>query len=140
MVDLNTARMVAAAAFREGERRDIRNISVVVTDAGGHVRLAQRADSQGAFGIDTATAKAESALGFRLSTAKLSAIFAGNPAATIGISTATNGRFIPIAGAVVMVDGDGRLVGAASISGGNPQADDAIIRVAVNEAGLTALD
>ncbi len=140
MIALATARRIATAAFAEAARREIHNISVVVTDAGGGVTLALRADTQGAFGIETARAKAESALGFMMSTARLAAIFGGNPTATAAIHGAVGGRFIPIAGAVVVTDADGRTLGAASISGGNPAADDEVVRVAVASVGLVCLN
>lgn len=138
MITLAQARHIADAAFAEGQRRNIANISVVVTGLDGVPCLALRADTQGAFGIDTARAKAETALGFRLSSWKLSQIFGNKPAATAGLHAATRQRFIPIGGAVVVHDAMGQVLGAASISGGNPQADDEIIRVAVEQAGFQA--
>ena len=140
MMTLALARDVAAAAFAEAARRSILNISVVVTDASSAVILAMRSDSQGAFGIDTARAKARSALGFGYSTKKLSAIFAGQPASTAGIDAAIGGGFIPIAGAVVVANQQGMIVGAASISGGNPDDDDLIVRIAVSNCHLVPLD
>ena len=140
MMTLIMARRLASEAFAEAERRAIVNISVVVTDAANSVFVAMRADSQGAFGIDTARAKARSALGFGYSTKKLSAIFGGQPAATAGIDAAIGGGFIPIGGAVVVTDDTGLVIGAASISGGTPDDDDAIVRIAVSNCKLFALD
>ena len=67
-VNLEMALKIAQRAFVEGGDRKVVNMSCVVTDAGGHVRLAMRADGQGIFGVETATAKAISALGFGRST------------------------------------------------------------------------
>lgn len=138
MITLALARTIATAAFAEGRRRGIANITVVVADPSGAPRLALRSDAQGGFGVDTARAKARSAIGFNTSTSRLAAIFGGNPAATAGINAAVGGCFLPIAGAVVVTDGDGTLLGAVAISGGNPTADDEIARVAVTDVGLTA--
>lgn len=140
MMTLALARDVAAAAFAEAARRGIVNIGVVVTDASSAPVVALRSDSQGSFGIDTARAKARSALGFGYSTKKLAAIFGGQPASTAGIDAAIGGGFIPIAGAIVVTDQQGTVIGAASISGGNPDDDDAIARIAVSHCQLLALD
>ena len=138
MIPLLVARRIADAAFAEAARRTIHNITVVVADPSGGIRLALRSDAQGNFGFDTARAKAESALGFNTSTARLSAMFGADPAATAGINAAVGGRFMPIAGAVVVTDPDGTPRGAVSISGGSPAVDDEIVRVAVCAAGLVA--
>ena len=139
MMSLELARRIATAAFAEGSRRGIDNITVVVADPSGGMRLALRSDAQGGFGVDTAFAKAQSALGFNTSTARLAATFGQNPAATAGINAAVGGCFLPIAGAVVITNGEGTVVGAVSISGGNPTADDEIARVAIQDLGLIAL-
>ena len=139
MIPLLLARQIATAAFAEGMRRGIDNITVVVADPSGGIRLALRSDAQGCFGVDTARAKAQSALGFNTSTLRLAATFGSNPAATAGINAAVGGCFLPIAGAVVVTDAEGAVLGAVSISGGNPVADDEIVRVAITDAGLIAL-
>ena len=136
-ISLDLAKRIADAAFSEAAARDIHNISVVVTDRGGDIRLAMRSDAQGAFGIATAQAKAQTALGFYLSSWKLSQIFAAQPASVVGINAATGGRFIPIGGAILVCNEEDEVIGAASISGGNPQADHEIITLAVTAAGLS---
>ena len=61
---LDLASEIARTAFRDGQARGLKVMSVVITDPGGHIRLAMRSDAQGNFGIDTALGKARSALGF----------------------------------------------------------------------------
>jgi uncharacterized protein GlcG (DUF336 family) len=140
MILLASATAIATAAFAEAQRREIVNISIVVINRAGVVRLAWRSDTQGAFGIDTARSKAECALGFGLSTRRLQTVFGPNPSATAGLNAATRGRFIPIAGGVVVASTDGTIIGAAAISGGNPEADDEMVRAAVSAAGLNPLE
>ena len=133
---LAQARRIADSALAEGERHGAR-MSVVVTDPGGHVRLAMRTDAQGIFGIQTAIAKAVSALGYNRSTLALTPLF--SPQATAGITAATGGRFAPIGGGVVVTDGDGRIIGAAAVSGGLPELDHEIIVSAVEANGFKTL-
>lgn len=137
MVKLATAIAIAETAFAEGEKYDVTVMSVVVTDAGGHVRLAMRSDSQGTFGVDTALGKARTSLGFNRTSLHLSKIFT-DPCAVAAITAATGGAFVPLGGGVV-VQQDGVTVGAAAVSGGLPQVDEDIIVTAVEAAGLTVL-
>ena len=137
MISLETACKIAQLAFSEGARRDVVNMSVVITDPGGHIRVAMRADGQGIFGIDTATGKAVTALGFNRSTLKMKEVF--DASATAAITAATGGRFVPLGGGVVIQDGDHNTIGAGGVSGGPPAVDDEIIIAAVEAAGLSVL-
>ncbi len=133
-VTLEIATRIAQRAFLEGAERKVVNMSCVITDAGGHVRLAMRADGQGIFGVHTATGKAVSALGFGRSSLLLTPSF--DAAATAAINGATGGRFVPLGGGVVIIDEDGEPIGAAGVSGGAPAIDDEIITAAVEACGL----
>lgn len=137
-IPLRTALEMAQIAFAEGEKRGVINMSVVVTDAGGHVRLAMRADGQGIFGVETAQGKCTAALGFNRSSLHLSKVF-DNPAAVAGLQGAVKGKFLPLGGAVVVTDQAGDIIGAAGVSGGLPDVDEEIIVAAVEAVGLKVL-
>ena len=138
-IKLKTALELAQFAFTDGERRGVVNMSVVVTDAGGHVRLAMRADGQGIFGVETAQAKCTAALGFNRSSLLLSKTFE-NAAAVAGLQGAVRGKFLPLGGAVVVTDAEGDIIGAAGVSGGMPDVDEEIIVAAVEHVGLKVLN
>ena len=134
---LDVAVDIAKFAIAEGPKRGIKVMSVVVTDPGGHIRLAMRGDGQGNFGVDTALGKARAALGFNRSSWALQKIFT-DPCGVAAINGVTGGAFVPLGGAVV-VQRDGLTIGAASISGGLPDVDHDIITQAVEAVGLTVL-
>lgn len=136
-ISLDTATELARVAFAEGLKQNLVVMSVVVTDPGGHIRLAMRSDAQGIFGVDTALGKARSALGFNRSSLLLSKTFV-DPCGVSAITAATRGAFVPLGGGVVLQK-DGVTIGAAAISGGMPDVDDAIVRAAAEAVGLTAL-
>ena len=136
-ITLEQAQAVAAQAFAEAAKVNLTVMSVVITDAGGHIRLAMRSDAQGIFGIDSAIGKARSALGFNRSSLLLSKTFV-DPCGVAALNGATHGAFTPLGGGVV-VQRDGVTVGAAAISGGMPDVDDALIRTALEACGFTAL-
>jgi uncharacterized protein GlcG (DUF336 family) len=137
-ITLSDARVIADAAFAESATKGLTKVSVVITDPGGHIRFAMRSDQQGIFGIETATAKAVTALGFNRPTLALAALF--TPQATSAIGGATGGRFAPLGGGVVITNVDGVIVGAAGLSGGLPDVDDAIMTNAVHSAGFQIIN
>jgi uncharacterized protein GlcG (DUF336 family) len=96
-----------------------------------------RADSQGIFGVHTAHSKAQTALGFFRSSLQLGKYFLDHVAATAVITAATEGRFMPLGGGVLVRDDMGETIGAAGVSGGAPEIDDEIITAAVRSVGLT---
>lgn len=134
---LDLATEIAKTAFAKAEAAGIKVLSVVITDPGGHIRLAMRSDGQGNFGVDTATGKARAALGFNRASMALQQIFT-DPCGVAAITAATGGAFVPLGGGVV-VQRDGVTIGAAAISGGLPQVDHDVIVAAVEAAGLSAL-
>lgn len=136
-ISLDTASEIARLAFADGAKRGLLVMGVVVTDPGGHIRLAMRSDAQGIFGIDTALGKARTALGFNRSSLLLSKTFV-DPCGVAALSGATQGAFVPLGGGVVLQK-DGVTIGAAAVSGGMPDVDDEIIRAAAAAVGLTSL-
>jgi uncharacterized protein GlcG (DUF336 family) len=74
-ITLADARKIADHALAAGEEHPGLKMSVVITDPGGHVRLAMRTDAQGIFGVETATAKATTALGYNRATLALTPLF-----------------------------------------------------------------
>ena len=136
-ISLATATEIATRALAEGEARGVVLMSVVVTDPGGHIRLAKRSDAQGTFGVYTALGKARTALGFNRPTLHLSKIFT-DPFAVAAITAATGGAFVPLGGGAV-VQKDGVTVGAVAVSGGLPDVDEAIVVAAAESVGLSIL-
>ncbi|WP_336952832.1 heme-binding protein [Sphingobium aromaticivastans] len=137
-IPLKTAMKIAELAYAEGEKRSVINMSVVVTDAGGHIRLAMRADKQGIFGVETAQGKCTAALGFNRPSLHLSKVFE-NAAAVAAIQGAVKGKFVPLGGGVVVTDENDDIIGAAAVSGGAPAIDEDIIVAAVEAVGYKIL-
>lgn len=138
-ISRDTALQICDAALQLAAQQGQARLAVLVTDAGGDIRAALRADGQAPFAFDIAHTKAQSALGFQKSTLLLSGFFSEAASSTIGITGVTGGRFIAIGGGIVVTNEAGDIVGAAAVSGGLPEADDAIARAAVDTVGLKAL-
>jgi uncharacterized protein GlcG (DUF336 family) len=137
---LDQANAIALAALAAGGREEVFALSVVVTDPGGCLRCAMRADGVGNFGIDIALGKAVTALGFGMSSAGIASLLGGNQAAVAGIIGATGGRFLPIGGGVLITDASGVLLGAAAVAGSSPDNDARFAAAGVRAAGLLVAD
>lgn len=133
---LDQANAIAIGALTALRQAKVGGMSIVVTDAGGHIRTAMRMESAGNFGIDIALAKATTALGLGRSSADIAKVFAGNPTSVAGLVGATGGRFLPIGGAVLIQDAAGTVLGAAALAGSLPENDERFAKDAVLAAGL----
>jgi uncharacterized protein GlcG (DUF336 family) len=139
-LDLSTALKIAQAALEAGRAENIVALSAVVTDAGGNIRVALRADGVGMYGVDIAHAKAQTSLGFNRSSMQLAKVFGGNPGAVAALSGVTGGRFLPLGGGVPIRDVAGTIVGAAAVSGSSPENDERFIVAAIRAHGLQVAD
>jgi uncharacterized protein GlcG (DUF336 family) len=132
---LDAATAIAKAAFDVGRAAGVTAMTVVVTDAGGHIRLALRADGVGTFGVRIALGKCRSALGFGRSTLALGKAFT-DPVKVAALTAVTDGEFLPIGGGVRIKSADGAVIGAAAAAGSSPENDDAFILAGLKAAGL----
>jgi uncharacterized protein GlcG (DUF336 family) len=113
----------AALAFAAEQR--LPPVAVVVMDAGGHVVTAVRQDGAGFAAIDIASAKARGALAFGVSSREVREFFGPSPALSAGLSVTLGGQMLPLPGAVLLTDADGRVSGAIAAAGGMPDDDEA---------------
>lgn len=133
---LELALRLAQHTFELAAREQITVITVVVTDAGGHIRCALRADGVGHYGVDIAHAKCVTAVGFNRSSAKTAAAFADKPQLLPTFVNLTQGKFMPLGGGVLVLDAAGAVVGAAGMSGSTPENDERLVTAAIRAVGL----
>lgn len=133
-VTLAKANVAIQATLAHARQKSLAPLAVVVLDAGGHVCAAAREDGAGFSGIDIATAKARGALSFSMSSRKIGEIFGSNAALCATLATTMGGQMLPIAGAVLISNTAGRVVGAIAAAGDAPDNDEAAA-----SAGLVAL-
>jgi uncharacterized protein GlcG (DUF336 family) len=131
---LATATKIALAALDAAAKENI-GVSVVVTDVGGVIRVAMRADNVGPFVMQAAIGKAKTSIGFNSRSSRMAQFFGANPAGTAGLVGVTGGQFLPIGGGVLIHDKDGVLLGACACAGSAPENDE---RFAI--AGVTSAD
>jgi len=121
-----------AAARREG----LLPLAVAVLDAGGSLVAFKREDGAGVMRFEIARGKAYAALGMGMSTRLIRDRLANRPAFQGALAAASDGRFIPTPGGVLILDGAGRALGAVGISGDASDRDEYCAIEAARAAGF----
>ncbi len=112
-------------------------MAVVVLDAAGDVKAAQREDGASMFRVDVALGKAWGAVAFGISSRGLAERAQKNPNFFLALASTAKGRLLPQAGAVLIKDESGSILGAVGASGGSGDEDETICIHGVETAGLT---
>ena len=128
-------RIIEAALARSAES-GFKPMAVVVIDDAGHIKSAQRQDGASMLRIDIASGKAWAAVGMGAASRVLTQRAKDLPAFFNAIATAAQGKFIPQTGAVLILDADGKTLGAVGASGGTGDEDELICSAGVEAAGL----
>jgi uncharacterized protein GlcG (DUF336 family) len=134
---LATAETIADAALAAGRAEGLLPLTVAVLDAGGSIVVLKRADGSGILRADIALGKAWGALGMGISSRTIRDRLRERPAFQGALAAASDGRFIPVPGGVLVLDGGGAVIGAVGISGDASDKDEYAAIAAVRAAGLT---
>ena len=90
------------------------------------------------FRLDVATGKAWGAVGMGASSRVLAQRAKDNPNFFTTLAATSQGKFLPQPGAVLILNAQGEVIGAAGASGGTGDEDEAICIAGVEAAGLRA--
>ena len=119
---LQKANTIISKALEKAREMSISPVTVVVLDDSGNLKAAQREDGASMFRFDVATGKAWASVGMGVSSRALAGRAQGNPNFFVTLAATAQGKFLPQPGGVLIRDPQGRIVGAAGASGGNPSA------------------
>ena len=117
-VTLDQANRIIASALQRATEAGYKPMAVVVLDASGHTRSAQRQDGASMFRIDIATGKAWASIAMGAASRDLAQRAKDVPAFFGALAATGNGKFIPQTGAVLIRTRKARFIGAAGASGG----------------------
>ncbi|WP_146344659.1 GlcG/HbpS family heme-binding protein [Phaeobacter marinintestinus] len=136
-ISLEQARTTVREALAHGVAQDMKPLSVVVLDAGGHVKAFERSDGaspgrfQIAFGKAYGSVMLGMAGGAQMARAESQHYF----------MTAMNGLFdgkvVPVPGGVLVRDEDGAVIGAVGVTGDSSDNDANAALAGLAAAGLT---
>jgi uncharacterized protein GlcG (DUF336 family) len=135
-ITLRKARTIVRKALEKGREMELKPLSVVVLDAGGHVIAFEREDgaSPGRFAIAHGKAYGSVMLGIagtaQRERAEAQAYFM---AAVNGLY---GGKVVPVPGGVLVRDGKGAVLGAVGVTGDTSENDAAAALAGIEAAGL----
>ncbi len=137
-ISLRRARTIIRKSLEKGRELELKPLSVVVLDAGGHVQAFEREDgaAPGRFPIAHGKAYGAVMLGMagtaQMARAEAQAYFM---AAVNGVY---GGQVVPVPGGVLVRDKKGTVIGAVGVTGDTSDNDAAVALAAIESVGLTA--
>jgi uncharacterized protein GlcG (DUF336 family) len=138
MFKLSDADIIIDTALAEGRARSLEPLAVAVLDAGGHLVAYKREDGAGIVRFDIAYGKAWGSLGMGFGTRELTERAAKNPAFITVLASVSAGRMVPSPGGVLILDGEGQVIGAVGISGDLGDNDELCAIAGIEKVGLRA--
>ena len=135
-LDLASANRIIETAIVERRNHGLLPLTVVALDAGGNLVACQREDGCGVLRFDIAFGKAWGALGMGMSSRLIRDRLKERPAFQGALANASGGRFIPVPGGVLVLDKDGKAIGAVGISGDASDKDEYCAIAAIRGAGF----
>lgn len=137
-LSLEAAARIVDAALAERRQHGLLPLAVAVLDAGGNLVAFKREDGCGVLRYDIAFGKAWGALGMGMSTRLIRDRLKERPAFQGALATASDGRFIPVPGGVLILDAAGTAIGAVGISGDASDKDEYCAIAGIHAAGLAS--
>jgi len=135
-ISANKARTIIRKALAKGDEMGMKALSVVILDAGGHVKAFERAAgaAPGRFGIAHGKAYGSVMLGMagtaQMARAESQAYFM---AAVNGVY---GGQVVPVPGGVLVRDKRGNVIGAVGVTGDTSDNDVIAAMAGIDAAGL----
>ena len=137
-ISLRKARTIVRKALEKGREMELKPLSVVVLDAGGHVIAFEREDgaSPGRFAIAHGKAYGSVMLGMagraQMARAEQQAYFMD------AVNGLFGGQTVPVPGGVLVRDKRGAVIGAVGVTGDTSDNDAAAAEAGILAAGLQA--
>ena len=135
-ITLEQANTIIEAAHAEGRQRNLAPLTVVVLDSGGHLKAMSRADGASLMRPKIAMAKAWGAIGLGVSSRKLGEMGEERPMFMNALINLSDQRLLPVAGGVLVKDGEDEIIGAVGISGDLSDQDEHCAVAGIRAAGL----
>jgi len=135
---LAQASTIVDVALKTGREAKFEPLTVAVLDAGGHLVALKREDNSGILRNEIAFGKAWGALGMGFGGRTLAGRVPQSQMFFTALSAASQGRFVPMVGGILIRDAAGAIIGAVGISGDASANDEKCGIAGIEAAGLTA--
>jgi uncharacterized protein GlcG (DUF336 family) len=138
MLTLDTALALAQATLAEARRKGFAPLCVAVLDPGAHVLALLRDERASIYRPEIAIGKAAGCLGMGFGGRELAKRAAAMPQFFTSLASIFPKGIVPVAGGVLLRDRDGKLIGAAGVSGDTSDNDEIALLAGAAAAGLVA--
>lgn len=135
---LEAANSIVAGTIAQARGAGVLPLTVVVIDAGGHIKAAGRDDGASMFRFDVALGKAWGAVANGVPSRTLAQRAQENPNFFVTLAATAKGKLLPQPGAVIIKNSNGEILGAAGASGGTGDEDEAACAAGVTAAGFVS--
>jgi uncharacterized protein GlcG (DUF336 family) len=132
---LEQASIIVDRALAKAREMKFRPMCVAVLDDGGNLKALKREDGASVLRPQIAIGKAWGAIGMGESSRSLGDRLKERPAFLGALSDMSGGKVVPVAGGVLILDGND-IIGAAGASGGTADEDEACVLAGIEAAGL----
>lgn len=136
MITLEQARTIIRRAIEVGAEHRMKPLSVVVVDAGGHVKAFERADDAPPGRFLIAHGKAHGCVMMGTAGTAQRDRAEAQPYFAAAMNGLFGGRFVPVPGGVLVRDGEGRIIGAVGVTGDTSENDAMAALAGIDAAGL----
>jgi uncharacterized protein GlcG (DUF336 family) len=137
-LSLNVASLIVDKALAHGRELGLAALTVVVLDAGGHLKAAKREDGSSLLRPEIAMGKAWGVLGMGFGGRELARRAARAPQFFTALTELAAGRMVAVPGGVLIRSASGGILGAIGISGDVSEKDEECAVHGIAAAGLIA--
>jgi uncharacterized protein GlcG (DUF336 family) len=135
-IGLETAKSITSHVRAAAKEHDMKPLTVVVLDAGGHVISVEREDGSSNNRFEIAFGKAYGALALGMGSRSLMARAQQQPYFITSAAAAVGGRLIPVPGGVLVKDAAGAIIGCVGVSGDTSDNDELAAIAGIKSASL----
>ena len=135
-IELHLADQIINLVLTLRSTNNLLPLSVAVLDSGGNLVSFKREDGSGILRHNIAIAKAWAALGMGMSTRQIRDRLADRPSFQAALAAASDGRFIPTPGGVLILNNNSFAIGAVGVSGDASDKDEFCAIEAIRQAGF----
>jgi uncharacterized protein GlcG (DUF336 family) len=133
---LSAANCIVDKALEKGKELKFHPLTVVVLDAGGHIKVAKRDDGCSLLRIEIALGKAWGTLGMGFGGREIARRAVKQAGFYAVLSDMSGGRMVPVPGGVLIKSETGDVIGAVGISGDTSDNDETCAVYGIKAAGL----
>lgn len=135
-ISLSKARSIVRATLKKGREMNLKPLSVVVLDTGGHLKAFEREDGASPGRFEIARGKAYGVVMTGMTGTLLKARADEQAYFVAALNGAFGGKVVPVPGGVLVRDSRDRIIGAVGVTGDTSDNDATAALAGIEAAGL----